>query len=92
MDNTFFGQDADDEDEGGGPNFFLDPLLRQGSYLPQFVTTDPMAPGATGGAAPPVETSSFGTFQPINGINGLADAAILNQSESTGDYMDYLSL
>lgn len=92
MDNTFFGQDSDDEDEGGGPNHFLEPLLGQDFYLPQFVTTGPMTPGATGGAAPPVETSSFGTFQPINGISGLTDAAILNQSESTGDYMDYLSL
>ncbi|KAJ5335806.1 uncharacterized protein N7506_005742 [Penicillium brevicompactum] len=91
MDNTFFGQDADDEDEGGGPNFFLDPLLEQRCYLPQLVTIDPIAPGATGGAAPPVEPS-FGTFQPMNGISGLADTAILNQSESTGDYMDCLSL
>ncbi|KAJ5115584.1 hypothetical protein N7526_011465 [Penicillium atrosanguineum] len=91
MDNTFSGQDADDEDEGGGPNNLLGLFTESVFQLSELVTIDPMDPSATGGAAPPVETS-FGTFQPMNGINGLTDAAILNQSESTGDYMDYLSL
>ncbi|KAJ5350320.1 hypothetical protein N7541_008047 [Penicillium brevicompactum] len=87
MEKTSSGQGADDEDDGGGPNVLLDLFNEPIFQLSELVTLDPMAPSATGGAAPPVDTL-FGMFQPIDGINGLMDAAILSQSESIGDYMD----
>lgn len=92
MDNTFPGQDADDEDEVGDPNLFLDLLTEQIVYLTEHGTIDPlMSPSATGGAAPPVDTS-FADFQPMNGTYGITDAAILNPPESTENYMDHSSL
>ena len=91
MENTFSGQDADDEDDGGGPNSFLGLLTEPIFYLSELGTIDPTAPSATGGAAPPAETS-FETFQPMNGIYGFTDAAILNLPESTGNYTDHSPL
>lgn len=92
MDNTFSGQDADDEDEGGDPNFFLDLLTEQIVYLPEHGTIDPfMAPSATGGAAPPADTS-FEDFQQMNDTYGFTDAAFLNPPESTENYVDHSSL
>ena len=91
MDNTFSGQDADDEDDDAGPNFLLDLLTEPIFHLPKLGTIYPMAPSATGGAAPPAETS-FETFQPMNGIYGFTDAAILNLPESTGNYTDHSPL
>ncbi|KAJ6126248.1 hypothetical protein N7471_010741 [Penicillium samsonianum] len=92
MDKTFSGHGADDEDEGGDPNFFLDLLTEQIVYLPEHGTIDPpMAPSATGGASPPADTS-FEVFQPMNGTSGFTDAAILNPPESTENYMDHSSL
>jgi hypothetical protein len=88
MDITFSDQD---EDDGEIPNTFLDLFTESIFHLPELGTIDPMAPSATGGAAPPADTS-FETFQPMNGTYGFTDAVILNRSESTGDYMDHSSL
>ncbi|KAJ9474858.1 hypothetical protein VN97_g13247 [Penicillium thymicola] len=92
MDNAFSGQDADDEDECGDLNFFLDLLTEQIVYLPEHGTIGlPVAPSATGGAAPPAHTS-FEVFQPMNGTYGFTDAAIMNPPESAENYMDHSSL
>ncbi|KAJ5288328.1 hypothetical protein N7508_011103 [Penicillium antarcticum] len=91
MDNTVSCQDADDKDEGGGPNVFLDLLPEQIFYLPELVTIDPMPPSATGGAAPPAG-SSFEVYQSMDGTSGFMDAAFLNFPESTENYMDHSSL
>ncbi|KAJ5158124.1 uncharacterized protein N7500_007775 [Penicillium coprophilum] len=92
MDNTFSGQDADDEDEGGDPTLSLDLLTEQIVYLPEHgIFHSLMAPSTTGGTAPPADTS-FDDFLPMNGNYGFTDAAILNPPESTENYMDHPSL
>ncbi|KAJ5117789.1 hypothetical protein N7448_011421 [Penicillium atrosanguineum] len=90
MDNTFYDLDVDDEDDGEDPNSLLGLLTEPISQLLEIGTIDlPMASSATG-ATPPAETS-FDIFQPMNGIYDFTYAAILNPSQSTGNYMDYRS-
>jgi hypothetical protein len=92
MDNALLGEDADDEDDLRGPNLLPDLFTQPIFYFSDFGTIDPMAPSATGGGAAPPIDATLENFQQINGSHGFTDAAILNLSDSTENYMDSSSL